>query len=573
MRFLLFTLVIMISSVSSVAQNKVCQTENFVIHYELSTVPANTDPKYVSLEATHATDSIPYYIQDMGLYLQAAFDKYASLKLIPKWEYKLKGFRAAPPSDANPKSYVDSSLIKIDIYVEDIGTSDGETPPHSNYLKFNTYIKPERGMIAALALQKACAHELLHHVTKSYYSVLATYSTRWWWETLATQADRVVFPHINPYEAEQYASDKLSIFLHRSWDDCTNDSTWYKSGGFLSYLCYYRPGIKADFREIFLRPSNDKTSYVRTVLNNYSVNELGAKSIGWEYHDYLQWCYENKGFAFIDTSGLNLQSKHVVPVRLDDKFRADTLATNVPYMAAKIFRIVNQEIKKKTIVVKNSTKTQNIVLYVYACQRGKRAYLKQISVGDSLVYHYQDKAQWLDVLSINYSNDQEASPEIVVIDAIMAEGDYKGKVDFADDNTKMKSKYKITVSELHIIIDENNQATGTVEFHMEYPKDGMLAVCSELQGKVDPYGNFLIKGRVKETNYPKCKDNCCTYDLIKQGSPCFKVNGYLNWYFGGKVKLNTQKKDIEGKIVVTTATQRTQKDKATLVFSVSSQTP
>jgi hypothetical protein len=195
--------------------------------------------------------------------------------------------------------------------------------------------------------------------------------------------------------------------------------------------------------------------------------------------------------------------------------------------------------------------------------------LRPVVTGDSLIFHYQDKRQWLDIVSINTSNGETSAASIIVVDAVMAEGDYKGKVEFGDDNSKMKSKYSITVSDLHIIIDEKNQATGTIEFHMEYSKDGMLAQCSDFEGKVDAYGNFILKGRVKEINYPKCKDGCCTYSLIKQGSPCMKVTKYLYWHFRGKVKITPTQKDIEGTIIVSPSMQMPRGDRAMLKYAVS----
>ena len=159
-------------------------------------------------------------------------------------------------------------------------------------------------------------------------------------------------------------------------------------------------------------------------------------------------------------------------------------------------------------------------------------------------------------------------PKPDVAEKIDAQGDYKGKISFADGNSSM-SRYTITISDLHIIIDDKNQATGTVEFLMEYPKDGMLVVCSEFKGKVNYDNLFTLSGRVKETGYPKCKDNCCTYELIKQGSPCFKMSKFLYWHFDGKVKITPLKKELEGTIVVTPSMSPPEKAKPVMKYSVS----
>ena len=192
----------------------------------------------------------------------------------------------------------------------------------------------------------------------------------------------------------------------------------------------------------------------------------------------------------------------------------------------------------------------------------------ELPKGDSLFFEYKDKREWLDVVAINYTNNQQANPRLVVADAIQAQGDYKGAVDFADDNTKMKAKYKITISDLHVIVDEKYKATGTVEFHMEYPKDGMLAMCSDFEGKVDVLGSFTLKGRVSEIDYPKCPQGCCTYELIKQGSNCMKITKYLYWHFTGKLKVTGDKKDVEGRINVSPSPQKPRNEKAMLKFSL-----
>jgi len=556
-------------STPSFGQTKTYSTTNFLIRYDESAVPANGDPAYKSLQSVHHVKDVPYYIQDMGLYLQTAFDKYASMGLINRMDNSSSYAKELKEKRADPIPLI------IHIYVESIKDSNGRPLDGVTGLSgitINNLVPPDRGMSSSVALQKTCCHELLHYATESYYSVMAAnLATKWWWESLAVQADRIVYPKTAPYEAEQYAGESslnLSSILHRSWDDCNEEPNWYTSGGFLTYLLHYRPGKTADFRELFLRPAQNKASYTRDVLDTY-LKELGSKGIGREYHDYIKWCYDKKGFAAIDTSLADLAGNaHSVMVRLDDKFKADTMTTAIPYMAAKIFRIRNMEIKPKRVMVKNLSGSDNAVLYVYSCSSGNRNQLAELAKGDSLFFDYKDKKQWLDVVSINYTINQEASPRLVVADAIQAEGDYKGAVDFADDNTKMKAKYKISISDLHVIIDNKNKATGTIEFHMEYPKDGMLATCTDFEGKVDALGNFSLRGRVAEINYPKCTQGCCTYELIKQGSSCMKVTKYLYWHFIGKVRITGDKKDVEGRIIVSPSSQKPRGEKAMLKYSM-----
>ena len=567
-RYIFIPVVLLLLSGKSFAQEKTFPTTNFLIHYDLSAVPSNSNTAYVSLQTKHQLKDVPNYIQDMGLYLQTAFDKYSSMGLIGKMDRSasyLKETKEKAP-DATPRI--------INIYVDDLKDSNGKPLDGLTGLSgitINNLVPPDRGMTSAVALQKTCCHELLHYVTENYYSVMASnISTKWWWESLAVQADRIVNPKTTPYEAEQYAgesSKNLSTVLHRSWDDCNEEPNWYTSGGFLTYLLHYRPGKTADFRELFLRPAQSKSSYTRDVLDTY-LKELGSKGIGWEYHDYVKWCYDGKGFAAIDTALADIAGNaHTVLVKLDDKFTIDTVTTGIPYMATKIFRIRNMEIKPKTGMVKNLSGADNIMMYVYSCIPGKRTQLAVLGKGDSILFAYKDKKQWLDVVAINFTKNLEANPKLVVADAIQAEGDYKGSVEFSDDNKKMKSRYKITISDLHIIIDDKNKANGSIEFHMEYLKDGMLATCSDFSGKVDVTGNFSMKGRVQEIDYPKCPDGCCTYELIKQGSKCMKVTKFLYWHFKGKVKVAENKKNIDGKIIVSQSPVSSKKESAMLIFS------
>jgi len=567
--FSLLILLLFVSANYSFAQNKTFSTTNFRISYDESAVPSNSDPAYVSMQPNHPVKGVPYYIQDMGLYLQTALDKYASLGLAEKMDKSV--FYAKEIKEKRP----DPIPMIINIKVESINDPNGNPIDGVTGLSgitINNLVPPERGMTSSLALQKSCCHELLHYVTENYYSVIAAnITTKWWWESLAVQADRIVFPKISPYEAEQYAGESthnLSSILHRSWDDCNEEYLWYTSGGFLAYLLYYRPGKTADFKELFLRPAQSKTSYTRDVIDSY-LKELGSKGIGREYHDYIKWCYDNKGFAAIDTSTADVAGNaHTVLVKMDEKFIADTVTTVIPYMAAKIFRVRNMEIKPKRVMIKNLSGSENVILYAYSCVARNRTQIAELAQGDSLFFDYKDKRQWLDVVAINYTINEEAKPKLAVVDAIDAEGDYKGTVDFADDNTKMKARYKITVSDLHVIIDNKSKATGTVEFHMEYPKDGMLAICSDFTGKVDALGNFSLKGRVAETSYPKCPQGCCTYELIKQGSNCMKVTKHPYWHLTGKVKITGDKKDVEGSITVSPSPQKPRSEKAMLKFSL-----
>lgn len=572
MRFILVSYLLVVG-LFAIGQNKTYKTENFIIHYDSLEVPGNRDTSYRSPTATHKSTSTPYYIQDMGSYLQAALDKYATLDLITKRKEVLPVVTIGQANTAKVEQEI------IPIYVREIKDDNGtqiDGITSRSQIDINKFVPGERGMTAAQALQKTCTHELMHFVTMKHYSVMAAgmsnlkewwgrldFGTKWWWECLAVQGDRIVFPTVKPYEAEVYAGEatvNLSAVMMRSWDDCNQEPNWYASGGFLAYLMYYRPDKKAEFKELFFRPVKEYTSYIRTVLDGYVKSSLGSNGLGVEYEKYIIFNYEKKGFAPIDNTADALAGNpHSILVKLDDKFPDDyTSQTEVPYMAGKIFRLKNMEKRAKIIVVKNLTPQSHVTMYAYDCTVGDKKFLKIIGRGDvpdSLVFKFPDNRHWVDIVTINNSINDNSTPKISVIEKINAEGDYTGKVDFADDNTAMKSRYSITISNLHVVIDDKNKATGTVEFHMEYAKDGMLAVCSSIEGNVDDKGNIKCSGRVSETDYPKCKDKCCTYDMLKQNLPCFKVTKYVYWHFSGKVKISPQQKEVEGGIEISPSPQ------------------
>lgn len=547
------------------AQTEVYSFGNFIIKYSPKEIPKNNNTKYKSILKNHIAGKVPIYVQDMAVFLQTAFDKYCDIKIASKYNYTFK-------NDARYTVTKDSSLKIIPIYIEDIGASDGETIAIGDGIKMNIFVKPYKNINASTALQKACIHELLHYFTKEKYSLLFGVSvTKWWWEVMASQADRLVYPNTKPFEAE-LAADTLSEQINRSWDDCNYHPNWYKASGFLSYLLYYKPGQKPTFEKLFYTPTQEPTSKIIISLDKY-LKGIGSKSIGWDYHDYLKMAYEFKNFATIgDSTGSSFS--HTLMVRLNDTFKYDTIKANLPYMTAKIIRIKNFEDRSKKIIIKNIAENKDNMIYLYESKIGKnRDFIKQIGYKDSLIYNFKNKQKWIDALIINTSNDNSETAQVAVIEALNAEGNYTGTIEFADDNEKFKKIYQINIANLKIDINDKNAAIGNVEFHMDYKKDGMLATGSEISGTVDPYGNCKFQGRIKETNYPKCKIGCCTYELIKQGSQCMQVTKYLYWHFDGKLIITGKNKDIKGNITVSSTANIKKKEAATLKYSLNATEP
>ncbi|MFN3849819.1 MAG: hypothetical protein ACK4NY_10335 [Spirosomataceae bacterium] len=580
MKIIGFTYLILLISNGLIGQ-QTYKTQNFVIHYNTTDVPVN-GVGYVSPRTSHVDSLGPHYIQDMGEFLQKAFDTYASLGLCTK--------KTLQHSGRHLDFKVDTLYTTIDVYVQELKDDsgnqiDGKTSLSS--VSINNLIPPEKGLSVAQLLQKTCTHELLHYVTLTHYSSFAAgtsslkewwrkldFGTKWWWEVLAVQGDRIVYPLSKPYEADYYAQDatvNLEAVLHRSWDDCNEEPNWYTAGGFISYLIHHRPKEQASFKEIFIRPSQSKTSYTRTVLDEYVKEKLKSNGLGWEYHDYIKWNYENNGFARIDNDILAVRGNaHTTMIRLtDSKKNSDTVTREIPYMSGFFFRIRNEDSRSKSVVIKNLSETQNLVLYAYEVTVGNKKFLKNLdkySKKDSLIVKLDSKAKWLDILALPTGINGSENAIIAVNEIINAEGDYKGNIDFADDNKSMKSRYTIKISDLNFIVDINNRVKGTLNFYMDYKNDGMIAKASDFNGTVKPDGSLEISGVVAETNFPKCDKDCCTYDKIVQGVPCFKFNKNLYWHFSGKVKIKPDsKKEMKGEICVSRKAQL-KKEKPVLIF-------
>lgn len=579
-------------------------TAHFNIHYNVDSVPSRKDKSYISPNTNPAQlpefgdpdweddpnnpggkrRTIPYYILDIGKNMEKALEVYVKMGLVTYSE------STTPPKSSLSDDAIDlpDTVTKvIDVYVKALTDSknnpiDGENDAKTGNIYINQNVPTSPDLPNKVdVLKKACAHELLHHVTyRKYSGLLAAYSTysdalsqQWWWECLATQGDRLVFPNQKNYEAESYAMTSNAIYnnIPAAWDVVNADPNWYVSSSFLTYLIYYRPDKKADFAKIFFAPIKDlsnSTSYIRTSLDKYVKEELGSKGLGYEYQAYLRWLMAIQNPHLCLEAGNDarpyIESISLKPDNFTQKTQYNALQ---PYMSMKVYRIVQAlTAKDKMYTVKNHLYSQDEMMeiaakaalnnelldkcnvFVYECTKWTRKELIQLAPSDSLNISYE-QGKWIEVALINPSLNNSGNAAIEIIRYPTIAGKFKGKVEFSGTNPSLDAMYTISISDLHIELTDSGTAICDFEFHKSYKKDGFYAKGKSLRGTVDKSGNVLIIGAVEAFTYPKGSQGCCDFPQVKDDPNCIKMkaNPYF-WKFEGKIGYEGTKRKITGYI-------------------------
>lgn len=577
-------------------------TEHFVITYDIDKVPSRKDRSYLPPGVNPAQlpefgdpdweddpenpgqkrRTIPYYILDMGKNLETALKVYVNLELTTYTELT--------PTKSDHQANDPGGVRKVSVIVKNIVDSgnnpiDGESDATMGIIYLNENVavsKDEPDKVKVL--RKVCAHELLHYITSRTYnawfaklSVLSSDygSQQWWWECLAVQADRLVFPDQHPYEAELYAMDKNAIYTNvgNSWDVCNNDPDWYVSSGFLTYLLYYREGQKAKFSDIFFAPNKNLSnllSCVRTTLDTYVKESLQSKGLGDEYQAYLNFLLAMSQPQFCIKSGNDERPTYLTTVRLkNDNFQAQTnCEAEVPYMSMRVYRFLQGSVSNETRytlvspaltleemtaqsvkdVMSGNTTPLPCNLFAYECTEGSRKLLKQLYPGDSLHVFYE-KGKWIEVAMINASLASKGVGKVMLLRYPSLAGTYKGKIIFSGTNPKLDEMYTISLSNFQMEIDAKGEAALGFEFHKSYRKDGYYAKAEKIVGKVDKTGLFSIVGPVEAFTYPKGCSNCCDFPQVKDDPKCMKMpaNPYY-WKFDGQIVQDKQGWMLKGDI-------------------------
>ena len=605
-----FILLMTCSLLSEITGQQYYTTEHFRIQYDIDKVPSRKDKSYLPPGVNPAQLSefgdpdweddidnpgkkrrtIPYYIQDIGNNLETALSKYVTLGLIKESELVQTGsgtdFNANATGD-EPENIKISIKVIVKALADNNGNAiDGENDPLTGtiYLNENVPTSVEEP-VKYYVLRKACAHELMHYITHRNYSGLFTkwsaysgsYSQQWWWECLAVQADRLVFPDQKPFESEVYAMDKNCNYLYgnvmESWDNCNNDPGWYVSSSFLTYLLYYRDGKKADFKDIFFAPIVNFENIIslnRTSLDKYVKKSLDSRGLGYEYQDYLNWLLRAENKSLRIPSGTDTRVYQTNVALKNENFQnVSRYDANIPYMALKSYRIfqgsttnekkykiVNHKFTEDEIVKivgdqvmsKSEPITTNCNMYVYEGSNEGRKLIKQLLPGDSLEIVYQNK-KWIEVVIINPGMGNQGKAALEIIRYPSLAGTYKGAIKFSGTNPKLDEMYTIHLSTFEIIIDSTGKAEINFEFHKSYRKDGFYAKADNIKGKVESDGSFKIVGLVKAFFYPKGCSTCCDFPQVKDDPKCIKMgyNPYF-WKFEGQIVQNLQGRQISGYI-------------------------
>lgn len=371
-------------------------TTHFNIYWQAGKIYTNTEYKTPLPRA----GSDPDYIKDIGKYLEEAYDA-----------YKLLGLTVP-------------TLVKVDVYLTstlDAGV-DGQTE-FLGYLYLNNKIKGD-GTI--LSIEKmvplVCAHEFLHYVQDYYYvQLFSDYTTKWWFEATATQADRMVWPKSTNFESLLYA-DKVKGIMDKSWDDCNADPDWYTAGCFLAYLSAYRSGNKASIAELIKQGgSNTSTSNMRSVVDTYlkSTLSLSSQGIGVEYLNYIRWAFESTGdIKIASTPPSQKQSNDPYVRTFFAPLTESTKETNESFprlsvRSIKIYHDLNVDAKgdyEKGITITAKDLPNEVFAYVYTMERVAQVntiklvqQLKKLDVVKLTLP--KGSSKWIEVLLVNTSKD------------------------------------------------------------------------------------------------------------------------------------------------------------------------
>ncbi len=350
-----------------------------------------TNVQYVSPYKDVNVGTDPHYIQDIRSYMEAAW-------------------AAFKKADLNLPSG------KINVYISklDAGT-DGMTSFLGN-IYINENIANSNYATTAEALPMVCAHELLHYIQDYYYMQLfSDYTTKWWLEATAVQADRFVWPTNKKFEVIEYGQN-LYQNLSSAWDDCNNDPGYYIAGNFLSYLITYRPGTKLALPDV-IKDGGKATniSFMRTILDQMITSKLGSKGVGEEYANFIKWAVDGK--SDIKLSPERPSPSPVYPnfknAVFTGKYQKETLTASTPRLAVTFFKGLNNVKEKLEMIAKLDTKSDDMVAWAYKMNNnGTATFIKELQKNDSVLVELADNQEWAEVICVNKSNDNSGSATV-----------------------------------------------------------------------------------------------------------------------------------------------------------------
>jgi len=378
------------------------ESSHFILYWtEGSVIPDN---QYQTNLRYH-TAGTSKYVQDILFYLEEAYSAYSLKNLTVPF------------------------IVKIDVRVKELDEGVLGNTTWLGRIEMSQNIKNNNYFSQQELLQLTCAHELLHYVQDYYFiELFANHSSlnniKWWMEATAVQADRIVWPDKSKFEAIIMANGLnntgLVDMLHRSWDDCNEDPNFYRAGGFLTYLTTYRNGDKLSIPQIIIESGKvyNSLSYMRDIVDTHLKIQLSSNGIASEYRDYIKWAFEGTGDIKINFSrplDIEYNVDYQIPVQLKPGDPSWNRAETIPYMAAKVIKIINPiSSGNSSFKININELSQEIDATLYTSTRSVKIKKGELNDNDSLIVNLTQKDEWVEILLINDSKDDEGNFDITV---------------------------------------------------------------------------------------------------------------------------------------------------------------
>ncbi|HPP02351.1 MAG TPA: IPT/TIG domain-containing protein [bacterium] len=287
------------------------ESSNFKIHYDPRTVKKDAAWSAVGSGAYEDT-LVPDYIEDLDKALNEA----------------LRGLLALKRDDGSAVfNDPTAGLIgknTLDVYVRDLGTSDGNSAPRG-WLSGRIQIHETR-LKHWQEMRGTAAHELCHYLQGDYYSLGGKpaawfFNNLWFFEATANYYSAVAM-NMDPAGKRAYWSDTMAKYLSVPIT-APEEASYYTLAHFLDWLetgKYPGEAVVADVMNQRFYNTNDRVN-LHTAIQSHSASADTLSSVFQEYGEFILTHPNHPG-----TEGLN--------GRIKDSLAADGIAYLSPKEAA-----------------------------------------------------------------------------------------------------------------------------------------------------------------------------------------------------------------------------------------------